>query len=314
MRPVRMLLAVVLAVASLAVAGCAGGTVAATINGEDVYVEDIEAELDAIKEEFPQMFEGVDGEARELDFRRRILDNMVTNLLVTQAAEEQGIEVADEDVDAAVDELRKDFPDETSFEQSLADVNMTLEELRGQVREQLQTQAILDMVSEDLDITAADVEEYYESNESQFSEQAARRAAHILFAADDKETAERVLEDVRGGADFESVAEQYSIDPASAERGGDLGWPSTPYVTEFQEALDELAVGDVSDLVESVFGWHIITVLDEREERVRTLDEARDEIELILQQQRQADAFQQFIDGLYESAEIEYFIDYAPTS
>ena len=312
MKTLRSLLVMTLLVSALGLSGC-GGEVAVEVDGEKIFVEDVEAELDAIKAEYPQMFEGVDGEARELDFRRRILENLITNLLITNAAEAEGIDIGDEDIEDEIDRLRSEFPSEEDFETSLAEVGMTMDDLRQQIRDTLLTREIVDMVSSDMEITEDQVEEYYDTNIAQFLEEAAKRAAHILFATDDKDTAEQVLQQIRDGSSFGPLAEQYSIDPASAERGGDLGWPATPYVTEFQQALDTLSEGDVSDLVESVFGWHIITVLEERDERTRPLDEVSAEIVLILEQQGEAEAFQQFVDELEAAAEIEYFVDYATT-
>ena len=323
MKPFIRAFVVVLAFAlALGTAGCGTADVAAIVKGEKILISEIETELEAIMTEYPQMFSGADGEAREIDFRQRILENLVNDVLINQAAEEENVDVSEADVDAALEELRGGFPSEAEFEESLKQVGMTVEDLREQIRGQLVTQAIIDMVAGEIEVSDEEVQAYYEENEVQFTETAAVKAAHILFATEDKETAERVLgeindgadlQEVRDGADFASLAEQYSIDPASAEKGGDLGWPSTPYVPEFQEALDQLEMGEISDLVETVFGWHIITVLDEREERVRTLDEAREEIEQIIRQQRQAEAFQQFVNELTEAAEIEYLVDYAPT-
>jgi foldase protein PrsA len=306
----KVFVAALVIVSITGLTGCGAGDIAATVNGEHVYASEIEAELDLIRAEYPQMFQGIDGEAREIDFRQRILDNMVVNILLIQAAEAEGVTISDEDIDDAVTEVRAGFPDEASFEASLEGVGMTVEDLRDQVREQLLTQEILDMLSDDTEIDEAAIEEYYEDNQGQFTQEAAVRPAHILFGTEDKEAAERVLAEIQDGADFARLAEQYSIDPVSAEQGGELGWPSSPYVTEFLEALDELDVGEVSDLVESVFGWHIITVLEDRDESILSLEDAREEIELVLAQQAQAEAFQQFIDELRTAAEIEYFVDY----
>ena len=67
-----------------------------------------------------------------------------------------------------------------------------------------------------------------------------------------------MLAEINNGGDFASLAKQYSQDPGSAANGGDLGWPTTPFVPEFQEAAEALDVDEVSGLVETTFGWHII--------------------------------------------------------
>lgn len=318
MRVLRTMLVFVLAasiVAGLAGCGC-GREVAATVNGEKVYVDEIDAEIEAMKAEYPDMFQGVDGEARDLDFRRRILENLVVGVLLRQAAEDRGIEVSDSAVEDAIAEIKSQFPDEESFLTQLEAVGLTEEQLWDDTHDSLLSKAITDEATggDTPEITEAEIQEYYDANLQTFSQEAAKRAAHILFAIEDEATAQEVLQQIRDGAAFAQMARQYSIDPSSKERDGDLGWPSTPYVSEFQAALDELEVGEVSDLVETVFGWHIITVLEAREASTKTLEEASEEIVVILQERKKAELFQQFVDELRAAAEIEYFVDYAPVS
>ncbi len=312
MRTPRLLLVMALVFALVTgLAACGSNDVAAIVNGEEISKADLDEQVDRLREQSPQMFEGEDGEARILDFKRRLLENMIDNVLVRQAAEERGITVTDEELDAQIDELKSGFPSEDDFNTALADANLTMDDLRDQLREQLATQRLMEELMGDTEVTEAEVSEYYEGNQAQFAEQAATRASHILFEPEDRATAEQVLGEIRGGADFAELAQEYSKDPGSASQGGDLGWsdPARPFVPEFTEAMENLGVGEVSDLVETQFGWHIIKIEERREERQRPLTEVAEQIEQMILQQRNAEAYQAFLDEIRAAADIEILID-----
>jgi foldase protein PrsA len=312
MRTFRPLLALALAVVlAIGVAGCGSSDVAATVNGEEISKAELDAQVNRLMEQSPEMFEGEEGESRLIDFKRQLLDNMINNVLIRQAAEERGITVTDEEIDAQITDLKAGFPSEDEFNAALADANLTLEDLEQQLRDQLATQRLMEELVGDETVTDEEIAEYYETNKAQFEEQAAVKASHILFNPEDKATAEQVLAEVNSGGDFAALATEYSKDPGSAAQGGDLGWsdPARPFVTEFQEALDALEVGEVSALVETEYGWHIIKVEESREQRTKPLSEVSEQIEQTILQQRNTTAYQEFLAEVREEAEIEILID-----
>jgi foldase protein PrsA len=312
MRTFRPLLALTLAVVLVTgIVGCSSNDVAAIVNGEEISKAELDAQVNRLMEQSPQMFEGDEGESRLLEFKRQLLDNMINNVLIRQAAEERGIAISDEEIDAQINDLKGGFPTEDDFNAALAEANLTLDDLKQQLRDQLATQRLMEELVGDEEIAEEEIAEYYEANVAQFEEQAAVRASHILFDPDDKATAEQVLAEVNGGGDFAELAKTHSKDPGSAAQGGELGWsdPARPFVTEFQTALDELEVGEVSELVETEYGWHIIKVEEAREERTKPLEEVRDQIEQTILQQRNITAYQEFLAEIREDAEIEILID-----
>lgn len=309
MKALRIALTAMLMTALVfSVTGCSDKDAAARVNGEVIKKSDLDAQVEALKEQYPDMFTGADGEGRLLEFQQRLLDNMINNVLIRQAAEEMGIEVSDSDVATEVDSLKQGFESDEQFTEALAQAGMDVDALNQQVREQLVTERLLESLSEDIEIGDEEIEAYYAGNEAQFTEQAAVHASHILFDPADEATATAVLAEVREGGDFAALAKEYSKDPGSAANGGDLGWPSTPFVPEFQEAADALDAGEISELVETTFGWHIIKVIEKRETRVKPLEEVKDQIVEILKQQYNADTYQQFLNEQRDKAEIEILI------
>lgn len=309
MKVLRTLLAAVLALGlTIGLAGCGEEDIAARVNGEVIKQSDLDAQVETLKEQYPDMFTGADGEGRLLEFQQRLLDNMINNVLIKQAAEERGIEVTDEDVATEIESLKSGFETDEQFEQALAQSGMDVEALETQVREGMITDRLIATLTEDVTVSDEEVSEYYEANKADFMQLAGVHAAHILFDPEDKATAEEVLADIKAGADFASLAKQYSKDPGSAANGGDLGWPTTPYVQEFQDAADAMEAGQVSDLVETTFGWHIIKVIEKRDDRQQPLEEVRDQIEQIIVQQQNADVYQEFLNELRDAATIEILV------
>jgi len=310
MRSFRIVL--VLALAAVLVVGtfgCTDKNVAAKVNGEVITLDELNKQVDQLKKQYPQMFEGADGEGRLIDFKQRLLDNLINQKLITQASEEKGLKVTEADVKKQIDQLKAGFKDDAQFKSALESAGMTEESLATQVRDQLLTQKLIESLSTSAKATDAQVQGYYEQNKAQFFQKEAKRASHILFKPEEKTKAEDVLKKLNDGGDFAALAKENSIDTATASKGGDLGWPTTAYVSEFEAALAKLKVGETSGLVQTPYGWHIIRVTDERKGTQQTLEDVKDQIVQILTQQGKADAYQKYLDDLREKAEIEILVE-----
>jgi parvulin-like peptidyl-prolyl isomerase len=306
MKFVRTVVAVALiASIGLVATGCSNSDVAAKVNGEEIKMETLNTQLEQLKKQYPQMFEGTDGEARLLDFKKRILDNLINQELVSQAADEKGIDITDADVQKQIDQLKQGFKSEDEFVKALESAGMDVDALKQQIKDQLLSQKLIDSLKTSDKVSEKELKAYYDKNKAQFAQPAAKRASHILFDAKDEATAKKVLAEIKDGGDFAALAKKHSKDPGSAAKGGDLGWPTTPYVPEFEAALKKLDKGEMSALVKSQFGWHIIKVTDTRTAKQQSFKDAKPQIEQILQQQQKADAYQKFLDGLRKKAEIE---------
>ncbi|MBS3955988.1 MAG: peptidylprolyl isomerase [Clostridiales bacterium] len=306
MRFTRTVLASVVAVALFTgVAACGSEDIAARVNGEEITRAELDAQVERLRVQYGDMFEGENGDALLLDFQRSLLASMIDAILMRKAAEERGISVTDAEIDEQVEGIKAGIED---FDAALTEANMTLEDLRDQLRDQLVAQKLIEEIAGSEGVTAEEIAAYYEENTDQFTEAAATNAAHILFDAADKATAERVLAEIRAGGDFAALAKEHSKDGSGAN-GGDLGWADpNQYVPQFKDALGKLEEGEVSDLVESEFGWHIIKLLGTREASVQPLTEVTTLIEQMILQDRNTEVFQEFVAELRAAAEIEYVI------
>jgi peptidyl-prolyl cis-trans isomerase D len=135
-------------------------------------------------------------------------------------------------------------------------------------------------------VPPADVQRYYNDNIQQYQTPEQVRASHILLEtagkndADVKKRAEEILKQVKSGADFAELAKKVSEDKGSAPNGGDLDYFSRGrMVPEFEQAAFSMQPGQISDLVKSQFGYHIIKVVDKKPGSTRTLEEVRPQIQ-----------------------------------
>jgi len=294
-----------LLIGALGISGCSNKNVVAKVNGESISTDQLNQQLEQLKKQYPNMFTGADGEGRLLDFKQRLLDNMINQKLIEQAAKDKGIKISDEDVQKQIDQLKAGFKDQAQFEEALKSAGMTVDSLKLQIRNQLVTQKLIETLSSSTKVSDADIQAYYDKNKTQFFQKEAKKASHILFKPEDKATAEKVLAEVKKGGNFEALAKKYSVDTATASKGGDLGWPTTAYVPEFEAALAKLGKGQTSALVQSPYGWHIIRVTDQRAGVQQALADVKSQIEQIIVQQRKGDAYQTFLDDLRKNAKIE---------
>jgi peptidyl-prolyl cis-trans isomerase D len=173
-------------------------------------------------------------------------------------------------------------------------------------------------IEQSIPVTHDDLQAYYDQHRDQYRMPEQVKVSHILIktplpgpdgkvdqkgAAEAQRRAEDLLKQVKSGANFEELAKKYSEDPGSAKQGGSLGWIGRGQtVPEFEKTAFSLPKGQISDLVKSSYGFHIIRVDDKQEAHVKTLDEVKDQIEPILKKQKAQQIAQKKADDLVKQA------------
>ncbi|MEO7270986.1 MAG: peptidyl-prolyl cis-trans isomerase [Vicinamibacterales bacterium] len=154
-------------------------------------------------------------------------------------------------------------------------------------------------------VTPQDVQRYYEDNEAQYATPEETRASHILLKTEGKDDAavkkqaEDLLAQIKSGGDFAALAAKFSEDDSNKDKGGDLGlFPKGQMVPEFDTVAFSLQPGQISDVVKTSFGYHIIKVVERKPATKRTLDEVRAQIEDQLKSQRAQDEAQRTVTEL----------------
>ncbi len=245
------------------------------------------------------------GQALPTPFRdsvyRAVLDRLVSFHLLLQESERRSIVVDDAAIEARIDTIRSGFPDEEAFETQLDSWNTSLYILRGEARRDLLVERVLESaVLAGIEIDPEAVRAFYDQHPPQFTERGGVRARHILIGvspdaaepdrAQARERARRLRLDAANGGDFEALAREHSEDPGSAANGGDLGLVVEGRTAPaFENALFALDPGELSDVVETPFGFHVIQMIGRQEDRLVPFEDARGAIrDLLLQQERQA--------------------------
>lgn len=237
------------------------------------------------------------------ELERSFLVQIIDQELALGEAARQKITVTAAEVDAALAEYRQDYPDGT-FDEMLKERAITLEQWRKELEQSLLIEKLArQVVYPDVAVSDEEVAAYYEDNKGDFDRPEQVRARQIVVAS--QEEGERILALLRGGEAFETVARQHSLSPDS-DHGGDLGFFSRGEMpAEFDQVVFTLSIGQISDLVQTEYGFHIFLV-EERREAVRlTLSEVKDEIRDELRAEKEALAYQQWLVDMRGRSKIE---------
>lgn len=202
------------------------------------------------------------------------LDNLITEQLIQQEAKAQSITVSDADVDAEITTIKENFGSDEEFNSVLAQYNMTLDSLKKDTRINLTIRKILEPKTK---VTDEDVKAYYDANKESLGTPEQIQASHILVAT--KEEADAILAELKQGGDFATIAKEKSTDTGSAQNGGDLGFfGKGDMVAEFETAAFALKVNEISGVVQSQHGFHIIKKTAEKAAVVPTFEEKKEDI------------------------------------
>jgi peptidyl-prolyl cis-trans isomerase C len=251
---------------------------------------------------------------------REVLDQLVSYRLLVQESRTRKIAAADTEVDARMKEIQAQFPTEDAFKQMLTSRKTTLDQVRSDIRQDITVQKLIETaIADKVAVKPEQVTDFYAKNPDQFKQPERVRASHILImvpkdADAAAKTAARtkaadILKDVKAGKDFAALAKQHSQDPGSAQNGGDLGFfQQGQMVGPFNEVAFKLAPGQVSDLVETEFGFHIIKVAEKQVARAIPLDEVRPRLEQYLERMNREQQTDAFVDGLKSKGKIEILL------
>ncbi|MDW7668236.1 MAG: peptidylprolyl isomerase [Bacillota bacterium] len=304
-KKIILMLALTLVIGMLS--GCiqkAEGDEAAIVNGESISKEAYLNELNIYKNMYEAQY-GNDiwsieieaGKSFERYLKESVLENMITDKALEQIALENGVEVSDEELESQFETYKSQFPSDEDY-QTFLDTNMMTEDyLKNTIRKDQLINEYLQDYSQELEVNDSDLETYYEENKDGIDKV---RASHILV--EDPMVAQDVLAKLYEGEDFAEMAKEYSID-GSAQSGGDLGFfGKGQMIPEFEEVAFSLEVGELSGLVESQFGVHIIKVT----EKQTTFEENKEAVE----EQYRSNLFNERVTEIRESADVEKVVDY----
>jgi peptidyl-prolyl cis-trans isomerase C len=289
--------------------------VLARVNGEPVKKEDFDRMVKTIE---ARAGRPIPPERRD-EILRGALDQLITYTLLSQESRNRGVKVEASEIDAKMGQLKSQFPSQEAFDKALKDRGMTADSLRHDAQVDLSVTKLMDVeVATIPGPSDADAKDFYDKNQDKFKEEEQVRASHILVKVDETADAatkqkarakiDGVLKQVKAGADFGKLAQEHSQD-GSASQGGDLNYfGKGQMVPAFDKVAFELKPGQVSEVVQTQFGYHIIKVVDHKPGRTVPFEEAQAKIKDFLTGQKKQQHADAFIEGLKKKSKIEVLI------
>lgn len=277
MTRLSVLKSALVAVSVIALIGCNGkkegaattetkpsGPVLAEVGGTTITVASFNKEMENLPPYLKPMTETADG-------KKEMLETMIIRELILQEASKDGIENTPA-VKEKLDELKKRLVVEAY--------------LKKKVEEQAK-------------VSDEDLKKFYDQNKEKFKTGDQVKASHILLKAEKE--AKDVLAQVKAGGNFEELAKKFSTDGA-ASKGGDLGWFSKgSMIPEFEKVAFTMKEGQISDVVKTKFGYHIIKLTGKRAAGERTFDDVKEQIKTSMLPGKQQEVFQKLKEDLKKS-------------
>jgi foldase protein PrsA len=336
MTALRLTFVVLLATVALAATACGGGSGSvasgdvASVNGTEV----TKAELDKLVEQAKRGYKSQNqafpkaGTPEYQSLQQQYVAYLVELAEFRQAADDLGVKVTEKDVDKVENQTIKDKfgGKRAEYEKALKKAGFTAEDYRANaLTVTALTQKIFDAVTKDVKVSGQEIFQYYAANQSQYGTPESRDVRHILISVKDKagkvdyaaskDKADQVYAQLKGGADFATLAKEFSADPGSKDSGGKLTISRGQTVPEFDKVSFELKTNELSKPVKTTYGYHVIQALSPvRKATTTPLDKVKASIRATLLQQRRNDEMQKWVDGLKKDydGKVSYAAGYEP--
>lgn len=290
----------------------------AVVDGSIITKSDFDREVSLVKQRLMNAGKPlIDSQVSTL--KKEVLEQLINRELLYQESQRKGIRVRQAEVDEKLEMMKKNFPAEADFETILKEAHLSEVELKSQIERGL---AIDELITgkfvEKVTLSEDEVKAYYESNPESFKQQEQVRASHILIKVDPQEDRskrtsalmkiENIQQKLRQGEDFDALAKEFSQCP-SGSKGGDLGYFTHGQMAKpFEDAAFALMPGEISDVVETTFGYHLIKVNDKTPETVMAFDDIKDGLKSYLIQQKVQKEVVLYVQKLKEQATVERYL------
>ncbi len=293
----------------------------AVVEGAEIKRTEVEKALNAALSQHGRTAGDVP-DAQKAEFYRNVVDGLVIEKLVQKRSEKT--EVTDKEVDENFGKLKGQFPNEEAMTAALKQSGETLPHLKDSIRSSLREQKWIETQIAGKDTVAdADAQGFYDKNPDKFKAPEEVRASHILIMvpegakpealAEKEKLAKSISDRAKKGEAFDKLAKEFSEDPGSKERGGDLDFfAKEQMVPEFSDTAFKQKKDEISAPVKSQFGFHVIKTTDRKDAHTVPFPEAKDKILAYLKNQKRRTAVDEVIAELRSKAEVKVNLPPAP--
>lgn len=290
--------------------------IAAIVNDDIITTLDVKKEINAALRDAALRKTPV-GEPEKEKIEKEALGRLVDKKIVEQKIRELNIKITEEDLRQAIEDVKKQNNlSQEALVAALASQGLSYEQYRAQLKDQLERLRLVSQeVRAKIQVGEREIQEYYEANQAQFQEEEQLRARHIFFKMDKSASAVEIKKamtaaltvhhQARSGADFAELAKTHSND-ASAADGGNLGtFRLADTVPDFQEALSGMKPGEVSELIQTPAGLHIVKLEERIPGKVKPLSAIKADLEDLLYRKKSEERFASWVADLKKQANID---------
>jgi peptidyl-prolyl cis-trans isomerase C len=290
--------------------------VVARVNGTDIRMIDLRRAQKVILSSRP----GVTvPPGQQKDFDQQALTQLVSAELLYQAGQKLAVKDLDKKIDDKLAQSKARFSNGEDFVKALKAMEMNENDLRDFTRRDMVISNFIEQtIAAKITVSDEEIKKFYDLNQDKFTRPETARASHILCGVDAKasaeekkkarEKAEKLRKDLAGGADFATLARENSTCPSS-KQGGDLGYfGKGQMVPAFEQAAFALKPGEISDVVETQFGYHIIKLIEKKGAETVAFKGVRPSIEEYLKGQKVKAAVNEYLAEMRKSARIEMLL------
>ncbi|MEJ2024305.1 MAG: peptidylprolyl isomerase [Deltaproteobacteria bacterium] len=290
----------------------------AVVNGTVITKAELEQELQVVLKRFGRVGKMIKG-PQLAQLKPKVLESLIGRELLFQEAQGAGIRIKEETVSEQLEKLKKRFSSEAAFKEAIAKMHLSEKDIRAQVIRGMTIQKMVDdRFVKNVSVTEKEAKDYYDANPKMFQRPEEVRASHILIKIDkdaDEKTKLKARKELEGiearllkGEDFAKLAKEFSQGPSSA-KGGDLGFfRRGQMVPPFEKAAFALKPGEVSDIVVTRFGYHLIKVTDRKPGKTFSYPEVKEKLIKFLKEQKVSKAIDAHIGELKKKAKVDRFL------
>lgn len=287
----------------------------ATVNDIPITEEDVSLEVKRIQFQAKAMQKPID-ESMMLAMREKVIESLINRELLYQQSKKEGFTTDEAEIDDSMDQIKQGLESGQSIESLLLDMGITMDVMRTHVGQANTIQKLLEVtVYPQSMVSEKESRLFFENNPQYFKKPEEVKASHILIqvspeATDEEKLAARerieaVQKKIAAGDDFAELARQYSDGPSKVN-GGNLGYfDRTKMVKPFSDAAFELEPGQVSDIVETRFGYHLIKVYDKKPKTVYVFEDIKVRLGQLLQQQKIQKETIRYLEELRKTAKVK---------
>ena len=290
----------------------------AIVNGSVITSEEFNRELNPIKQRISQQGQKISPVQLE-GIRNKILDNLINIELLFQESRNNGIEVEKEAIDSQIKSLKQNLSNDTEFKNFLSELNLSERAFKLKIKKGIAIQKLIEtQIADKIKISDEESKAFYDTNPDLFKQPEQIKASHILIkvepGADEikkseaKQKIKNIQQKLNKGEDFAALAKEFSEGP-SKNNGGDLSYfQQGQMVKPFEDAAFALKTEEVSNIVETQFGYHIIKVVDKKPEKTIAYKNVKENLAQHLKQEKTNQEVKLYLQKLREKSKIEKFL------